>query len=100
MADDDKDYEVGYKKPPQHTQFQPGQSGNPAGRPPKSRNLKRLVDEVLDEKVELTENGTAQTVSKREALIRCIYIDAMKGDARARQQLIQILEKWSGAFDR
>jgi hypothetical protein len=70
MADqDDKDYEVGYGKPPKHTQFQPGQSGNPAGRPPKSRNLKRLVDEVLDEKIELTENGLAQTMSKREDFV-------------------------------
>lgn len=101
MADEeDKDYEVGYKKPPKHTQFQPGQSGNPAGRPPRSRNLKRLVDEVLDERVELKENGSALIVSKREALIRRMYFDAMNGDARARRQLIQILEKWSGAFDR
>jgi hypothetical protein len=27
------EYEVGYGRPPKHTQFQPGQSGNPAGRP-------------------------------------------------------------------
>lgn len=26
------DYEVGYKKPPKHTRFKPGQSGNPRGR--------------------------------------------------------------------
>jgi hypothetical protein len=25
--------EVGYKKPPKHTQFPPGKSGNPKGRP-------------------------------------------------------------------
>ena len=26
-------YEVGYRKPPKHSQFKPGQSGNPNGRP-------------------------------------------------------------------
>lgn len=26
------DYEVGYGKPPRHTRFQPGRSGNPRGR--------------------------------------------------------------------
>jgi len=26
------DYEVGYKKPPQHTRFKQGQSGNPRAR--------------------------------------------------------------------
>ena len=30
---DETDYEVGYGKPPKHTQFKRGQSGNPNGRP-------------------------------------------------------------------
>jgi hypothetical protein len=37
MSDEPKnpgeDYDVGYGKPPQHTQFRKGQSGNPGGRP-------------------------------------------------------------------
>lgn len=33
MSDDDKPYEVGYRKPPKHGRFQKGQSGNPRGRP-------------------------------------------------------------------
>ena len=27
------DYAVGYGKPPQHSRFKPGRSGNPKGRP-------------------------------------------------------------------
>ena len=101
MADEDeKDYEVGYKKPPKHGQFQPGKSGNPAGRPARSRNMKRLVQELLNEKVELTENGETLVVSKREALVRRMYADAVNGNAQARRQLLGILEKWSGMFDR
>ena len=33
------DYEVGYKKPPIHTRFKPGVSGNPKGRPKGTKNL-------------------------------------------------------------
>ena len=33
MTDTNKDYEVGYKKPPKEYQFKPGVSGNPKGRP-------------------------------------------------------------------
>jgi hypothetical protein len=33
------DYEVGYKKPPVHSQFKPGQSGNLSGRPKRVREL-------------------------------------------------------------
>lgn len=62
--------------------------------------MKLLVQEILDEKVELTENGNTLVVSKREALVRRMYVDAMNGDPRARRQILQILEKWSGAFDR
>ena len=28
----DDDYEVGFRKPPRHSRFKPGQSGNPTGR--------------------------------------------------------------------
>ncbi len=36
MADE---YEVGYKRPPKHTQFKLGQSGNMKGRPKGTRNF-------------------------------------------------------------
>jgi hypothetical protein len=37
---DSGDYQVGYGKPPKHTQFKPGKSGNPQGRPKGTKNLK------------------------------------------------------------
>jgi hypothetical protein len=36
MADDQHDYAVGHGKPPVHTRFKKGQSGNPRGRHPKN----------------------------------------------------------------
>ena len=38
-AFDSDDGQVGYRKPPVHTRFKPGQSGNPKGRPKGPRNL-------------------------------------------------------------
>ena len=34
-----RDYEVGKGKPPKHTRFEDGVSGNPHGRPPGVRNV-------------------------------------------------------------
>jgi Family of unknown function (DUF5681) len=34
MPYDDEDHQMGYGKPPRHSQFVKGQSGNPRGRPP------------------------------------------------------------------
>ena len=49
--DDDKpdgNYEVGYGRPPKHTRYKPGQSGNPAGTPPARTNLFRWVCHYLE----------------------------------------------------
>src|SRR5438045_2771148 len=40
-------YAVGYCRPPLHTRFKPGQSGNPSGRVKGSKNLKSLFHQTL-----------------------------------------------------
>jgi Family of unknown function (DUF5681) len=42
--DQDVPYAVGHKKPPLHTRFPPGQSGNPKGRPKGRSKDKELVN--------------------------------------------------------
>ena len=55
--DNEADYEVGYGKPPRHTRFKTGQSGNLRGRPNGSHNLSTLLSEALNEPVVVAENG-------------------------------------------
>ena len=42
------DYEVGYGKPPLHTRFQKGKSGNPKGRPRGKKNMSTLLSTALN----------------------------------------------------
>ena len=67
--DDERDYEVGYGKPPRHTRFEPGRSGNPRGRPPGAKNMKTLLSKALNELVVVTEPGGRRKVSKRKAIV-------------------------------
>ena len=59
----------GYGKPPKHTQFKPGQSGNPKGRPKGRRNLATEINEVLNATVPITENGRPRKVTSRMAAL-------------------------------
>lgn len=74
---------VGYKRPPKSTQFRPGESGNPAGRPKKTKNLIATLGEELNCTVTLRENGQQTTVSKKEAVVRDLLRQAIGGNLRA-----------------
>jgi hypothetical protein len=44
-------YEVGYGRPPKHTRFRKGQSGNPKGRPKGAKAFNTIVRETLTTKL-------------------------------------------------
>ena len=91
--DNERDYEVGYGKPPRHTRFKPGRSGNPRGRPSGSKNLSTLLNEVLNEPVIVAENGGQRKISKRRAIIKQLVNQSAKADLRATKILLDILQE-------
>ena len=91
-----RDYEVGYGKPPRHTRFKKGQSGNPRGRPSGSKNLKTLLNEALNERVVVTEEGGRRKVTKREAIIKQLVNQSATADWRAIKILLDLLREIEG----
>ena len=96
-------YEVGYKKPPKHTRFQPGQSGNSRGRPKGTKNLKTDLIEELGEKIVVREGKRPHKVSKQRALLKSVVNRAIQGDARATaialSTMMRLLDTGEGAPD-
>ena len=83
---------VGYKRPPKHTQFKSGQSGNPRGRPKGTRNLATDLKEELQEKILVTEGGKQRETTKQRAMIKSLLAKALKGDVRAIGVLLKQIE--------
>lgn len=87
------DYEVGYGKPPKHTRFRKGQSGNPRGRGKNTRNLKTELRSVLDETMSLSMAGREVKLSARKAMLLALRNKALKGDTRAIGLMVAMLER-------
>ena len=59
MADSASDYQVGQGRPPLHTRFKKGESGNPSGR--RAKSLPALLAAALNETVVVTIDGQRRT---------------------------------------
>jgi len=86
------DYVVGYARPPSRTRFQKGQSGNPKGRPKGSKNHSTILNEELEQRVVIRENGKQKTITKRRAAMKQLTNKAAAGDQRAIQTLLYWLD--------
>ena len=92
MPDDKKsDYKVGYKKPPLHSRFQKGQSGNPRGRPRGLKNFSTLLTDALNEPVVVTEDGRRRKISKRELGFKQLANKFAMAEAQATKMLLGLM---------
>ena len=89
-----QDYAVGYRRPPKSTQFKPGTSGNPKGRPKGSRPVGALLQEIIQQKIAVTENGRTRRLPVLEIMLRRLANDAMRGEPRSVKFLLSLFEHY------
>ena len=83
------------------TRFQPGQSGNPKGRPRKPRRPNVSAFEIiLDKTLVITQNGKAREASVEEALQQQTLKDALAGKRLAIRKVLSMIEKREKAFEK
>ena len=92
------DYEVGYRRPPKATRFQPGRSGNPKGRPRGRKNVSTILKDALYKPVVVTENGRKRKIPAVEALMMRMMRQALEGDLRAMDKITKLLPMAQAAF--
>jgi hypothetical protein len=89
------DYVVGYRRPPKATQFTAGKSGNPRGRPRGSRPVGAILQEIIQQKVSVTEGGKTRRIPALEVMLRRLANDAMRSDQRAIKLLLSLVDRYA-----
>lgn len=89
-AQPDTDDSVGYGRPPQHSRFTKGRSGNPAGRPKRPDGIS--IKEIFDDD-QIGKNG--EVVSNREAYVTKLMRQALECDSKAFQWFVDLMRRAS-----
>ncbi len=78
-----RDYVVGRGRPPLHSRWKPGQSGNPSGRRKGRRNVKTELKEVLSKQIKFRDGETERKLSLHVANVLTHAVKGAKGDVRS-----------------
>jgi hypothetical protein len=84
------DYAVGYRRPPLHSRFKKGQSGNPNGRRAGQANLTTVLERALHQKVPVREGKKVCKKPMFEAILNTHGRKAANGDVRSAALIINI----------
>src|SRR6185312_6160139 len=95
----ERDYEVGYQKPPKATRFQKGKSGNPSGRPKKAApdmDPGKALQSIDNEEIVLMVDGKRKRMPKAEIHFRQLFNKAIKGDLPAAKLTAKMAAQYFG----
>jgi hypothetical protein len=87
------DYDVGYCRPPVHTQYEKGESGNPKGRTKGRRNVKTELKEIVNKKFKVREGETEHKLSLLGANVLAHGVKGAKGDVRSASLFLSNAQK-------
>ena len=93
QSPDSEEYQVGYAKPPKHTQYPYG-NGPGKGRTKGAKNMKTIVNSATGAKVTTKSNGKFKKISKIEAAVHQLANKAAAGDLKAIEKLIALHERY------
>lgn len=68
----DSPYSVGYGKPPEHSRFTRGKSGNPRGRPRKKRTFEDDFQAEMNSTIAVNVGGQVKRITKSRAIAKQI----------------------------
>jgi hypothetical protein len=83
---------AGYKRPPRKTQFEPGKSGNPRGRPKRNKlDIGMALNKALNDKIVVS--GLGKKMTGFEAVIQSIVHRVLQGESKAIPELQRLFTK-------
>ncbi|MCO5091726.1 DUF5681 domain-containing protein [Bosea sp. (in: a-proteobacteria)] len=97
MSDGGEAYLVGRGRPPLHSRFAPGKSGNPRGRPKGRKSSATILDELLSRKVAVGEGRNRRSMTMEEVMIRRICQKAANGELKYVELVLRLKQMQGGA---
>lgn len=85
---------MGYGRPPKATQFRKGESGNPKGRPKGSRTVGAVLQDILQQRIAVTENGKTRRLRALEVMLRRLANDAMRSEPVAVKLILSLYDRY------
>ena len=79
------------EKPRRSTQFKPGQSGNPLGRPRRKLDMSVALNKALNDKIRVSNLGTTRT--GMEAVVQSIVDRVLQGDSKGIVAMMNLFNK-------